>query len=261
MSTTILYKHLVTLLEESASEPTYFECDAEDKDHASEQALNAYPNGKVIKNVRIDGDLPGRSWLRAIQPGDSVWWSDPDQDLSSWLYRVEAILTESGKIENSDDIIRLRSEDGSVAEVTGIELHIDPQFSIAELASKVAESISDEGCSDDLTVVGRIELAMLLDRLNQTDFLQEGPRAFRANNAESACLFMKELLDSVESLTAIAEQHGPRTLADLMYLQSAILEGGFIDHYPSESKALELVQHLPSGQRWAQHIKVQHMLG
>lgn len=260
MSTITLFKHLVTLLEESASEPTHFECDAEDSEHAKEQALNAYPSGTVTECVQIDGDLPGRSWLRAIQPGDSVWWSDPDRDLSSGRYTVDAVLTENGKVENSDDIILLRNEAGSVAEVTGTELHIDPPFSIVQLASKVAESMSSEGCSDDLTVVGRIELAMLLDRLNRTDILQKGQRAFSAYAAEGACLFMKELLDSVEALTAIAEQHGPRTLADLMYLQSAILNGGFIDHLPGESKVLELVQHLPSGKRWMNYIKVEYML-
>jgi hypothetical protein len=67
--------------------------------------------------------------------------------------------------------------------------------------------------------------------------------------------FMKELLDSVETLTGIAEQHNPRTLADLMYLHSAILEGGFIDYYPAESAVWEVVRGLPSGEEWEKYLK------
>ena len=75
-----------------------------------------------------------------------------------------------------------------------------------------------------------------------------------------AGLFMQELLDSVASLSSIAEEHGARTLADLMYLQNAILNGGFIDHYPGESKVMEIASGLPSGERWSKFIEVEHML-
>ena len=74
-----------------------------------------------------------------------------------------------------------------------------------------------------------------------------------------ATTFFQELLDSVESLTGIVETHGTRTLADLMYLQNAILSGGFIDHYPDESKVLEIASALPSGERWSTFIKVEYL--
>jgi hypothetical protein len=67
---------------------------------------------------------------------------------------------------------------------------------------------------------------------------------------------MNELLDSAETLTGIAEEHGPRTLADLMYLHSAVVSGGFIDHWESESQALQIVPALPSGTRWAAFVQV-----
>ena len=73
---------------------------------------------------------------------------------------------------------------------------------------------------------------------------------------EAAKLFMEELLASVESLTELADMHGARTLADLVYLQQAILKGGFIDHYPGESKVLEVVKELPSHQRWVGFIEL-----
>lgn len=82
----------------------------------------------------------------------------------------------------------------------------------------------------------------------------------KAEAADAARLFMTELLESVETLTGIAEAHGPRTLADLMYLQGAILEGGFIDHYPDESAVAEIAAALPSGQRWAKFIKTEYLL-
>ena len=76
---------------------------------------------------------------------------------------------------------------------------------------------------------------------------------------ESARLFWQELFDSVESLTAIADQHGPRTLADLFCLQNAILTGGFIDHYPGESNVLDLVRTLFSAAKWERYIKVEYL--
>lgn len=77
----------------------------------------------------------------------------------------------------------------------------------------------------------------------------------KAQRADLAATFMAELLDSVESLTAVAEEHGPRTLADLMYLHSAIVKGGFIDHWPNESMVMTLVRDLPSSEAWVKHIK------
>lgn len=83
-----------------------------------------------------------------------------------------------------------------------------------------------------------------------------GQRSQQKKFGSSAALrFMGELLDSVETLTGIADEHGARTLADLMYLQEAILEDGFIDYDPDDSKVLELVQGLPSGEQWIQFIR------
>lgn len=81
----------------------------------------------------------------------------------------------------------------------------------------------------------------------------------KAKGNDCARLFMQELLDSVETLSGIAEQHGARTLADLMYLQIAILSGGFIDHYPGESKVLEIASGLPSGEQWSKFIAVEYL--
>jgi hypothetical protein len=75
---------------------------------------------------------------------------------------------------------------------------------------------------------------------------------------QASSKFFQELLDSFETLTGIAVEHGSRTLADLMYLQNAILVGGFIDCYSDESKVLEIVSALPSGEQWSKFIKEEH---
>lgn len=77
----------------------------------------------------------------------------------------------------------------------------------------------------------------------------------KAQSAHQAALFMQELLDSVESLSAVAELHGAQTLADLLYLQQAILTEGFIDIYPEASCVRELVSGLPSGKLWTTFLR------
>lgn len=80
---------------------------------------------------------------------------------------------------------------------------------------------------------------------------------------ERAKRFMHELLESTETLTSIAEEHGPRTLADLFYLHSAIAEGSFIDYYPNsdESSVKDIAAGLPSGAEWLTYIKVEYLTG
>lgn len=76
-------------------------------------------------------------------------------------------------------------------------------------------------------------------------------------NAKAAVKFMEELLASVETLSGIAVEHGAQTLADLMWVQNAILEGSFVEHIPGESKVLEIVSALPSRVTWLKFIQVE----
>ena len=72
--------------------------------------------------------------------------------------------------------------------------------------------------------------------------------------AASAKAFFVELLDSVESLSAVSDEHGPSALAQLMYLQNAILNDTEIELYASEAEKLAFVRMLPSGERWWKHV-------
>jgi hypothetical protein len=74
------------------------------------------------------------------------------------------------------------------------------------------------------------------------------------SGADAAQLFFDELLQSVESIGAIADTYGTPTLAQLMFLQSAILKGTVIKLYPDEAERLSFVLVLPSGGRWWKHV-------
>lgn len=75
---------------------------------------------------------------------------------------------------------------------------------------------------------------------------------------EHARLFWDELLMATESLSAIAEEFGNATLCDCMYLQNALLTGGYIDNDGPEatSKIVDLVAKLPSSETWTKFIHV-----
>jgi len=226
-----LYSFIVRLIEAECSEAIAFECQAEDVDHAVEQAENAYPGCKVVTTLR--------NW----KVGETTWWEDPDMGLSSGRYVVREIATESGAVDFDDAIVVIDNGVGTTAEVFPNELRTIP--TLAELATEVSNSEASDGCAGGYTVVHAGHLRALLNEIRL------------GTPAEHAALFLKELLDSVETLTGIAEEHGPRTLADLVYLQAAILNDGFIDHYPGESRVPELVQRLPSGRLWMQYIKTE----
>ena len=66
--------------------------------------------------------------------------------------------------------------------------------------------------------------------------------------------FYAELLESVETIGGIADQHGAMTLANVLYLHAAILNGTSIELYPTEATRLSFVRRLPSGQRWWQSV-------
>ncbi len=61
--------------------------------------------------------------------------------------------------------------------------------------------------------------------------------------------FYQELFETYDSLAEIADQHGALTLADIVYLSSAILSGdGYVDHSFSDIK--EVVSAMPSADQW-----------
>ncbi|MDR5762925.1 hypothetical protein [Caballeronia sp. LZ035] len=74
--------------------------------------------------------------------------------------------------------------------------------------------------------------------------------------AADAKQFHVELLDAVETLTGVAEQHGALALANVVYLQTAILKGRVIELTRDEAETFAFVRDLPSGCRWWQSVKL-----
>jgi hypothetical protein len=71
-----------------------------------------------------------------------------------------------------------------------------------------------------------------------------------------ALKFHDELLQSVETLTGIAEQHGVIALANVNYLQTAILRGSNIELSSSDEEQIEMLRSLPSGEQWLKHVTI-----
>ncbi len=72
---------------------------------------------------------------------------------------------------------------------------------------------------------------------------------------KEATKFHKELLASVEKLSAIADVHGPQTLADIAYLQHAVLTNGKIESNSPGSAIEAVVSDLQSADRWLKYIR------
>ncbi|WP_369050206.1 hypothetical protein [Burkholderia gladioli] len=78
----------------------------------------------------------------------------------------------------------------------------------------------------------------------------------RIHRHHDACLFMSELLESVESLSAIGEKHGASTLASLLYLVDAIQNDGGIDVPAFDPSILPVINELPSASRWIRYMRL-----
>jgi len=79
--------------------------------------------------------------------------------------------------------------------------------------------------------------------------------AANGNASKAAAIqFFDELMPSVETLAGVCDEHSPSILANLMYLQNAILKGSLIELFPNEAEQLAFIRALPSGERWCKHV-------
>lgn len=78
----------------------------------------------------------------------------------------------------------------------------------------------------------------------------------QANRAEAAQEFMTELLHQFEVFGRIGDAYGQDTLIEVMYLQDAILNGTFHDYYGATSRLMEVIEQLPSAERWFKSVSV-----
>lgn len=87
------------------------------------------------------------------------------------------------------------------------------------------------------------ELARTLSQANVT-----------LESAQLAYLFHHELIEQFETVANVGEQYGQRTVADLFYLQTAILCSSEIDVWP-QSSIMDVVDKLASAEKWLSHTK------
>jgi len=142
-------------------------------------------------------------------------------------------------------------------------------YSCADFASNFINHLFDNGLipaavagSDDLEFQATEAMAVITDLAGRA----ASPAPTTLVNATGAAQrearsaqFMTELLDEHETLTDIGEQQGLRTLADCMYLLSAIQKGTSISvEYPSPSKIADVVKALPSGLLWMTYVHEVH---
>lgn len=71
----------------------------------------------------------------------------------------------------------------------------------------------------------------------------------------SAEQFMQELSSAFEAISYIGDAYGSQTLADLMWLHSAILTEEFVGICPESSSVQQIVSELPSGDRWKKFLR------
>jgi hypothetical protein len=127
-------------------------------------------------------------------------------------------------------------------------------YSCSDFTSSLVNHLYDNGLikadiarSDDLEHQATASMAVISDLAARAKNQQSQPLAAR---------FMDEMLDAHETLTEIGEEKGARTLADCMYMLSAVQKGTFIEvHHPSESEILDVVQALPSATVWMDYVR------
>jgi hypothetical protein len=228
-------------------------------------------DGRAEADCRVVVDLANGK-LVAGQVFDHAWrdlTSDEKGDLAQSLFAERSV---SGDPKAFDLVeidrvptwaITASDDQGLPPYQNGEVLGLDRQGRVMEwnecagIAIDSGQSLEEFGLHNlrghELARVGVSREARAADaraRLERGDIAQGG-------SVEGARQFMAELLDSVETLPGIVETHGARTLADLMYLQNAIMNGSSIEHDPGESAVQEIVADLPSADRWMKYVALQ----
>lgn len=162
---------------------------------------------------------------------------------------AQALKVAEGAIDFADI---LNQERASMLKVTHGDMRVDHV--------EWFEAGIDLALIDPLLDDGEIDESQSVWMEGNGELLKDGKTAAEIKIAsyDRAELFMGELLDSVETLTEIATTHGARTLANLMYLHSAILSGGFVEFFPEDTdvKVSQIVEGLPSAEKWLPYIRM-----
>ncbi|WP_157131263.1 hypothetical protein [Burkholderia pseudomallei] len=176
-------------------------------------------------------------------------------------------LSENGTLSATDAAAYLGLEPGSQFEIVSPASPGAPRVILITNDEvppyfEVENDVENGGAWHVMPVADLGGVATLQEKLESSRKRSEAgnlPETQRQIDPVGAQQFYAELMDSVDTLSSIADEHGSRTLADLMYLQNAIANGGFVDHFPSESSIGEVVKQLPSADRWMKYLSVREL--
>lgn len=191
-----------------------------------------------------------------------IWYGTPsevdgERQLHAWRLAKE-LMAAAGVPESGMNLIREAGEQLGDAAVTAdqrnsfqVNVPDDVRTALTRMCTPLDQSLlSGATARED----GRC-MSIIKSFIDRLEFGANTDAPCGAGPAEQ---FWNELLQEFDSLTAIADVHGSATLADCMYLQNAILTGGFIDNDgpDAESKIVNLVKSLPSNEKWIGFIHV-----
>lgn len=140
-------------------------------------------------------------------------------------------------------------------------------FSCSDYTDRVLESLMSKGllkegdfAEDDPqsqynATNAVIERLVNLTGANELPIVSAFASGHAGTSNTSASCFFQELLVTHETLTEIGEVHGVHTLADCMYLLSAVQKGTHIDvPNDTESKIIAVIQAMPAATIWMTYI-------
>lgn len=201
---------------------THFDCWFSDEDASSSENLNAYTSadpeqlGEVLANILVE-------WSK-IHPNIVCYDA---HEISNWYHCMSHEMVES--------IIANLLHDA------GLMVYCGSTFIEAYIPS-----------NEDTIYIERLMIQLgSADVDNQEEDILEDFQP-SPDAAKAAYKYLCELLESVETLTQICDAYGPRTLSDLMYINMAILDGGYIDLL-SDSMVAEVLSKMPSSETWMQY--------
>lgn len=167
-----------------------------------------------------------------------------------WNQLVALNLVNNAAVEDDD----LENQTNMALEaITGLSDKVALLANLLDsLVGKLPANDSQEALPLGNAMLGSIE-PTLRDKI--TKVLND--EAMRDAVHGPAARFMDEVLNAHDSVAGIVDQYNDLTLADVLYLHSAIHKKGFIEvETLTDSRIVQLVRQLPSADFWQQHIYV-----
>ena len=168
------------------------------------------------------------------------------------IEKLSRLLTEADAIRIDDGCLL---EDWDTSPTTGEPGNEIFRFDWTDGDCDYSEALTEEGVATGRFLDGKFICANAEGDLTTISFHQVCGFSNPGTGPKPARKFLLELLSSVETLGAIADQHGTRTLTDLIYLHQAILEDSLIDLDAELSKVDGVVKGMLSAEKWMKFVR------